>query len=438
MSGSLKFYQEHPIFDACTRFDPATGKLTAIDQNELNQVVSKCHAAGTDINGIQRYESEGVTVFSGDIFRTRTRFPRRVYFQITRNCNLECSYCFLKSRRGLPHVPVDAVDRLVRFLGRHGLMEVRLTGGEPTTHPSFLHILDAFRENGIYVSVATNGMVSQRTLDALAEREHLWIICSVDGNRETHDTYRPNTFNRIVSNLRYLKERSPTVRLRLTTVLTKRNKGQIRDIARIAKSVDAESITVIPLRPQVRNPSVLAEMVTAQEFLQVLEEIVSAVDEVGVPITTTLATRYEARIHKDPIVRKRAACAAGREATNIDFDSEKQTFMVYGCSYSPAPDVDSPPAIRKPFIAGEFPAHSVEQFLTIWQDDSAWTIYRNEGFKAAECHACHYYTQQQCVGSCPIQNIDYGAIKADADVLAQLRSQLSRTMEWYCYKEIAG
>jgi MoaA/NifB/PqqE/SkfB family radical SAM enzyme len=118
-------------------------------------------------------------------------------------------------------VPTQAVREIARYMGKNGLMEVRLTGGEPTTHPDILSIVDVFQENDVYVSVATNGVMSRRVLDGLAERENLWVICSVDGGRDTHNCFRPGTFDTIVSNLRYLKERSPETRLRLTTVLSR-------------------------------------------------------------------------------------------------------------------------------------------------------------------------------------------------------------------------
>lgn len=436
--GQLRYYREDPIFDAYACFDTAAGRLTAVTTDEFARAAATANrrTAGT-ADGIERSDGPGVTVFTGTTRETSTRFPRRIYFQITRNCNLRCPYCFLKSRPGLPHVPAEAVLPMAAFLGHSGLMEVRLTGGEPTTHPDFFAILDEFRARDVYVSVATNGLLSQQVLDGLAERQNLWLICSVDGNRETHNRYRPDLFDRIMGNLRYLKQKSPAIRLRLTAVLTRRNKDQIRDLAEIARAVDAESVTVIPLRPQVRDPSVKDEMVTAAEFRRVLEAMVEASEQLGVRMTTTLATDFESRIHPDPIVRKRGASAAGREATNLDYDVGRGTFLVYGCSYSPAPDLDSPAAIRRPFLAGEFPADRPEELLRVWRDDAAWAIYRDNSFKSADCQQCGYYTRLQCVGSCPIQNVDYESIDVDADVVEQLRTQLSQTAGWYCYKRLA-
>jgi len=439
MPGNLRYYQEAPVFDAFTCFDPQSGKLTAIEEDAFGRAKQAANLTTPETAGsIARHDGDGITLFTGATDETRTRFPRRIYFQITRNCNLECPYCFLKARPGWPHAPTAAVVALAAYLGRNGLMEVRLTGGEPTTHPDFFRIVEAFRKNGVFVSIATNGLFSLPTLDRIAEMQPPWIICSVDGNRETHNIYRPDTFDRILANLRLLKNRQPALKLRLTTVLTRRNMGQIRDLAEIAGSVGADSITIIPLRPQVRNPAILADMINAQEFKNVLEQIVRVSEATGVRMSTTLATDLEGHLLQDPIVRKRAACAAGREATNLDFDPTTNKFIVYGCSYSPASDPGADPSLRRPFLAGEFSPDQPQDFLRIWQNDAAWAIYRQPIFKSSACHACDYYRRQQCVGSCPIQNIDYSAITAGEDVLARLRLQLSQTAEWYCYQHVAG
>jgi len=104
----------------------------------------------------------------------------------------------------------------------------------------------------------------------------------------------------------------------------------------------------------------------------VLEHIVQVTEDLGVRMTTTLATDYESAIYQDPIVRKRGACAAGREATNLDHDAARGVFVMYGCSYSPASDLDAPPSIRRPFVAGEFSLDRVDDFMAIWRNDAAW------------------------------------------------------------------
>ncbi|MBU0461210.1 MAG: radical SAM protein [Nanoarchaeota archaeon] len=433
----LKLYKEHPEFDEFTKFDTETGRLLKISEEEFRKSLPDDFADVEAQKGIKRIEGKGATIFLGETPETHTRFPRRIYFQITRNCNLNCPACFIKAEKGGAHVPTDAIMKLIPFLSRNGLMEVRITGGEPTSHPDFLKIIHKFQEEGVYVSVATNGVISQKTLEALCKGKNLWLICSIDGNRATHNKYRPNTFDIIIRNLKYLKEKNPSIRLRLTTILTKENKDQMFELAEITRSIGAESITIIPLRPQLREQTMKNEMITGEEFKGVIKSLIQAKKKFGIQFTTTIETDYKKDIRCDPIFRKKSSCAAGREGTNLDYDAKRDEFLVYGCSYSPASDLNANMTIRKPFLAGMFSPDNVSAFLDIWKDESAWTIFRDLSLKSNDCKDCSYLKNHLCGGSCPIQNVDYSTIVADKDVLGQLRDQIMHTGEWYCYKKIA-
>ncbi|WP_028314617.1 radical SAM protein [Desulfatibacillum aliphaticivorans] len=431
-----RLYQEDPEFGEFSRFDSATGRLSAIDKEEFVKSLLGGTTAYENGEFITRVETtEGDSVFIGKTRKNHTRFPRRVYFQITRNCNLKCSYCFIKSEIGLAHVPTQAVLEMASFLGQNGLVEVRLTGGEPTTHPDFFRILDAFQEQGVYVSVATNGVMPEQKLMEIANR-NCWTICSLDGDEEAHNKYRPSTFNTIIRNLRLLRSVNPEMRLRLTTVLTRANMNQIEPLGRIVKELGAESITFIPLRPQVRNLSIKNEIMSSAEFKWAIGEMVRVMKKLKIRMTTTLTTDFGEHFYNDPVVKKLSACAAGREATNLDYDAKNKQFLMYGCSYSPASDLDADPNIRNPFMAGKFSIDCVNDFLKIWHDDKAWTIFRDPAYKSKECLTCQYYTEKKCIGSCPIQNIDYGQINASEDVLKQLKEQMKHNGEWYCYQRI--
>jgi len=349
---------------------------------------------------------------------------------------LQCDYCYLSAGSGQPGVPVESAIALAEYLGSNGLMEVRLTGGEPLSHPRFFDIFDAFRRTDVYVSIATNGLIQRATLDRLVNEKNYWVICSLDGSRDVHNVSRPGTFDIIVNNLTYLKRNNPAVRLRLTAVLTKHNRNDMGNLCRIGAEIGAEDLTVIPLRPQVRKAPALSAMVTAEEFQAVIEDLLAAQERYGIRVTTTLETQYSGRVHKDPVLRKRSSCAAGREATNIDFDGSSEEFVVYGCSYSPAADFTAPEALRQPFTAGRFRANDLHRFQTIWENDSNWIVFRDLSLRFKGCSTCSYWLEGKCVGSCPIQNVDYRTLDADDILIEQLRRQLQSTAEWYCYQNI--
>lgn len=439
----IRYYHEHPEFTAFTRFDDATGRLEPVARAAFADVLDRPGVrAGRDAAGpateayLRRIERPEGTFFVGATPATHTRFPRRVYFQITRACNLACPICFLKAGPGGAAVPRSVAREVADFMGANGLIEVRLTGGEPTTHPAFFDILHDFRDAGVYVSVGTNGVFGRRVRERLAEERNLWLISSIDGNQATHDRGRGPTHDVIMANLRHLKHRNPGLRLRINTVLTKDNLDQIDDLARTCQDLDAESITVIPLRPQVRDPAAKASMVTAAEFSRALDDLVEAKRRHGINFTTTLGAEHADYILKDAIFTKRSSCAAGREGTNLDYDAQRRRFLVYGCSYSPASDPDAAPQLRSPFIAGSFPEDDVGAFLGLWQDDTRWDLFRDLSLKSEDCRACPHLTEGRCTGSCPIQNVDYSRISVDGSVLDQLKEQLRTTAEWYCARHI--
>lgn len=164
----IRYFNEHPEFTAFTRFDDATGKLETVSPADFAGVLDDFGDEKTRPY-LRRIERAEGTFFVGATPATHTRFPRRVYFQITRNCNLSCPICFIKAGQGGSAVPRSVAKEVAQFMGANGLIEVRLTGGEPTTHPFFFDILHDFQDAGVYVSIGTNGAFGRRKKDTKGE-----------------------------------------------------------------------------------------------------------------------------------------------------------------------------------------------------------------------------------------------------------------------------
>jgi MoaA/NifB/PqqE/SkfB family radical SAM enzyme len=413
----LKLYKEHSEFNEYTKFDTNIGKLLKISETEFKEL-----------------KNESVPVYFGNS-KTHTSFPRRIYFQITRNCNLECDYCYIKANSRENHLETDVIFALAKFLGNKGLMEVRLTGGEPTLHPYFEDIYKEFRKNNIYVSIATNGLWSKQILKFLIEQKNIWIIVSLDGSKDIHNKYRKNTYDTIIENIKAFKKGNPEGRLRLNTVLTKENLNDIENLAILTKKLNAESITLIPLRPQVRNSDMHDKMISAAQFKEVLIKMSYYKEKYGINFTTTIETDFKDKIMKDMVFSKKSSCAAGREGTNLDFDIKNKKLILYACSYCPASDLNENALIREPFIAGELGFNEIEKITEIWEDDKNWKLFRDLSLKSMECRTCSELGVK-CTGSCPIQNIDYGKIMLNDNIKNQYIEQMKKTAEWYCYKNL--
>jgi hypothetical protein len=95
------------------------------------------------------------------------------------------------------------------------------------------------------------------------------------------------------------------------------------------------------------------------------------------------------------------------------------------------------PKLRKPFLVEKFSEYEISNFGRIWRDDSKWTLFRNFSLKSNDCKVCDSLRTNQCTGSYLLQNIDYDSINVNKDTLSQLKEQLQKNSEWYCYKKIS-
>lgn len=412
-------HKNHPEFGEYTKYDTLTGKHEEISLTEFFLLKSE-----------NKYR-----VFNSEQSQTHTSFPRRIYFQITHQCNLFCDYCFIKAGKNEEHLEKTVIIDLVQHLAENGLMEVRLTGGEPTLHPDFQEIYLEFIKKNIFVSVATNGLWSPKTIDFFKSVSNLWLIVSVDGTKETHNSLRPDSYDTIIGNLKLIKKINPSVRIRLNTVLSKRNINDLEHLSWLTNDLNAESITLIPLRPQVRDKNALKDVLCASEFKKSIESMVEYKKKFNIQFTTTLETTFKDEIFPDKLFSKKSSCAAGREGTNLDFDCFRKKMIVYACSYCPASDLTLSSTIREPFVAGEFDFNKPYKFKDIWSNDSNWALFRNPEYKHSNCKNCDEFAQR-CTGSCPIQNLDLEKVNVEQDIKIQLKEQIQNTAEWYCYKKI--
>lgn len=111
--------------------------------------------------------------------------------EITDNCNLSCPMCYADSRPGLKHKSIEqaraAIDALVRAEGKADVLQI--SGGEPTTHPQLLEIIEYALSQPIdYIMLNTNGIrlaKDQKLVDWLAgHRDRIEIYLQFDGTND--------------------------------------------------------------------------------------------------------------------------------------------------------------------------------------------------------------------------------------------------------------
>jgi radical SAM protein with 4Fe4S-binding SPASM domain len=107
---------------------------------------------------------------------------------ITAKCNRKCPFCFASNRmqqmrRGDDRISMsyETIRQIMDDLETSGLKELRLLGGEPTLHPSFVDIVQEAIERQFHVQLFTNGMMAATTADFVAElpKQQLSVLCNI-------------------------------------------------------------------------------------------------------------------------------------------------------------------------------------------------------------------------------------------------------------------
>jgi len=343
--------------------------------------------------------------------------PARIYFELTRKCNLRCKTCFNESGSALnKELSTEEIFNILAQLNELGTFEIRFTGGEPTYRKDFFDIIKRAKELGFYVSMGTNGAYEGDFVQKVMASGVDWYIVSLDGDEERNDFIRgKGTYTKVLATLKALS--AAKKRIRLNMVVGKHNVDCIQTLAKLCDELRIESFNLIPLRPYGRFDIFLKDkMLSSKEFYDFIRLLDELRKRHKVKFVTTLDLLNKDNLSKqDLIVRKEKTCAAGVEGAVISPQGE-----IYGCSYSPAstPD-DSDAEARDIFVAGNLRKRALSD---IWLDDKRWAVFRNlDKYKNDKCHSCKYYCKE-CVGSCPI--------------MSYYTDKTLDSFDPYCFKEI--
>lgn len=165
-------------------------------------------------------------------------------FELTARCNFDCPMCYVhlnqKDQEAIGReLTTEEWIRLAREAKDRGMMFALLTGGEPFLRKDFFEIYEAMRNMGILISINSNGsMLSGEIRERLLENPPLRMNISLYGG--CRETYRnmcgQDTFDRVVENVRALKESGVDIRLNLS--ITPYNRQDMQKIYDISRELD--------------------------------------------------------------------------------------------------------------------------------------------------------------------------------------------------------
>lgn len=99
----------------------------------------------------------------------------KVTWQMTSNCVYACEYCPPHFRTGKhQHIDLDIYKNF--FLQFKQPVTVNLTGGEVTTHPQFVSVLEMLRSAGVKIKVDSNNVRTARFYQEVGSLADVWCL----------------------------------------------------------------------------------------------------------------------------------------------------------------------------------------------------------------------------------------------------------------------
>ncbi len=207
----------------------------------------------------------------------------QIYFYLTEGCNLACRHCWLDPKyqsghSNYPVLPLELFESAIHEAKPLGLHGVKLTGGEPLMHPDFLLLLEIIRRENLSLNIETNGVLCTADIAAeIAKSPDRCVSVSIDGaDADTHDRLRgvSGAFEGAQNAVRNLTNAGISPQIIMS--LTRSNKGQIKDMVRMAGDLGASSLKINIVQPIARGKALyktdeslnIGEMIRIGRYVQ--------------------------------------------------------------------------------------------------------------------------------------------------------------------------
>lgn len=218
-------------------------------------------------------------------------YPRRLVFELTNACNLNCIMCGRNSADFKPTMfKKEWMDIFNPIIDK--VEEVTLMGwGEPTVHPQFEHFLYWAYKNGLRKYFCTNGMKLDHLFKDIFETNTDIIAVSLDGaDRETNDRIRNGAdFDKIINSLRdIVKEKNknntsfPYINFVFTAM--KSNFRQIPDMIKLASDIGIDEVKIVYLT--VFDKKLVHE--SLYSYMDEVEEVFNKAEELANELSVSL------------------------------------------------------------------------------------------------------------------------------------------------------
>lgn len=338
------------------------------------------------IKNIMKYGELGIVYTEKKIISEKPKLTN-LFWETTLRCNANCKHC--GSRAGqdinlddeLSTKEIKEVFRSIESKYNPKSLFISVTGGEPLVRKDLFEVMKYASDLGFNWGMTTNGiLITDKIIEKMKETKMSTISISLDGVKLIHDKFRgvDGSFEKIIENIKKLKNATFLNSIQITTVVNKTNINQLDELYEIIKELKINSWRILNIEPIGRaedNKDLYLEKDDYKYLIKYISEKRKSSN-----FSVTYGCAHFLGIENEKEVRRNCfTCYAGLTIGSILYNGD-----IFVC-----PNVER----RKELIQGNV---RTDNFIEVWENKFNW--FRNlDKFKVCEeCKKCEDW--KYCLG----------------------------------------
>lgn len=308
---------------------------------------------------------------------------KEIDLHVTNRCNLNCIHCSLDSNKWeLPEIDIEQIVNCLDDAVKLGLKELHITGGEPLLREDIFEIIKQAKKRKLIVQLQTNGtLLNDGIIERLKSYSVDWVMISIDGaSKQTNNWIRRGNYNYESLFLNIKKLLSKKIRVRINTVILKRNEKEILKLLKKTMNMNINLHSFFYFSPMGRARNLWSEWLSPSDWIK----LANKVRNLYISLSNKSSTK---------VIFEKGYVFSPEELANLGLNCriQKRDFCFIRCDGEIFPCVLF--SGSNSYSLGNI---TQEKFISIWKNSKKWEIYKNA--INHECKRCEYF--QKCKGGC--------------------------------------